>query len=66
MNGGAQYAAPRPFSTMKNKTPEANKLCPSCRRPCKQPATAIVASCPRYYPFPTIKRTVWKQLELKL
>jgi hypothetical protein len=48
-----------------------NKLCTSCRRTCKQASNAVVAKCPRYYPF---KRTMsnqqaeftWKQLELIL
>ncbi len=43
-----------------------NKLCKRCRRTCKQPLTAIIASCPRYYP--TRKKQlvvkVWKQPEL--
>jgi hypothetical protein len=42
---------------------DANRLCLSCRRGCKQPAAAVVASCPRYYPRPKIKPTVSKQLE---
>ena len=53
------------------KSPNPNKLCTSCRRTCKQAAMAVVASCPRYYPF---KRTqgkqkpefTWKQMELGL
>ncbi len=56
--------------TAKN-TPAPNKLCTSCRRTCKQAANAVVASCPRYYPF---KRTAgkqkpeftWKQMDLGL
>lgn len=47
-----------------------NKLCTSCRRTCKQASNAVVAKCPRYYPF---KRTqnkqpefTWKQMELGL
>ena len=48
------------------KQPQANKLCLSCRRACKQQEAAVVASCPRYYPGPRIKRTDWKQLELAL
>ncbi len=43
---------------------DANKLCQSCRRHCKQSAAAVVASCPRYYPGPKIKPQEWKQLEL--
>ncbi|RNC68339.1 MAG: hypothetical protein ED859_10445 [Desulfuromonadales bacterium] len=50
---------------MKRNTPP-NKLCLSCRRACKQPAFAVIASCPRYYPGPRIKRQDWKQLELDL
>ena len=44
----------------------ANQLCLSCRRTCKQPAYAVVASCPRYYPGPRLKRCTWKQLSLPL
>jgi len=43
---------------------DANVLCLSCRRQCKQAATVLIASCPRYYPGPKIKRQNWKQLEL--
>lgn len=43
-----------------------NKLCLSCRRHCKQAATVIISSCPRYYPGPKIKRESWKQMELDL
>ncbi|MCM2359600.1 MAG: hypothetical protein NDI77_15730 [Geobacteraceae bacterium] len=50
---------------MKQQTKE-NKLCLSCRRKCKQPAAAVIASCPRYYAGPRIKRSTWKQLELSL
>jgi hypothetical protein len=50
---------------MKNK-PADNKLCLSCRRTCKQPATAVIAACPRYYAGPRVKRCTWKQLELAL
>ncbi len=48
---------------MKNQ-PADNKLCLSCRRTCKQPATVLINSCPRYYAGPKIKRCTWKQLEL--
>jgi hypothetical protein len=49
----------------------SNKLCTSCRRTCKQASNAVVAKCPRYYPF---KHTMskqqseftWKQMELIL
>jgi hypothetical protein len=49
--------------------PAANKLCTSCRRTCKQLANAVVAKCPRYYPFsrkqPQTEFT-WKQMDLGL
>ncbi len=48
---------------MKKQPTDANKLCLSCRRPCKQPAAALIASCPRYYPRPKIKPVVTRQLE---
>ena len=48
---------------MKKQPPDANKLCLSCRRPCKQPPAALIASCPRYYPRPKIKPVVTRQLE---
>jgi hypothetical protein len=44
-----------------------NKLCTTCRRTCKQAAVAVVASCPRYYPFGrtrTKAEFTWKQMEL--
>ena len=50
---------------MKQQT-TINKLCLSCRRTCKQQVTAVIASCPRYYAGPRIKRSCWKQLELPL
>ena len=50
---------------MKNQTSD-NKLCLSCRRTCKQPSSAIIAACPRYYAGPKVKRCTWKQLELGL
>ncbi len=50
---------------MKEQT-VANTLCLSCRRTCKQPATVLIAVCPRYYAGPKIKRCTWKQLELAL
>jgi hypothetical protein len=49
---------------MKQAVNNPNKLCQSCRRTCKQPAFALIASCPRYYPGPRLKPTNWKQLEL--
>lgn len=50
---------------MKRKESQ-NRLCLSCRRHCKQPAAALVASCPRYYPKPKIKTYEWQQMELEL
>jgi hypothetical protein len=47
----------------------ANKLCTSCRRTCKQMANAVVAKCPRYYPFSRTQAKpefTWKQLDLGL
>ncbi len=46
-----------------------NKLCTSCRRTCKQAANAVVAKCPRYYPFcrtQSKREFTWKQMELGL
>jgi len=47
-----------------------NKLCISCRRTCKQAANAVVAQCPRYYPYNNRRQTkpefTWKQLDLGL
>jgi len=51
------------FALMKKESAD-NKLCLTCRRSCKQPATLIIASCPRYYVGTRIKRSSWKQLEL--
>jgi len=48
------------------RQPVINKLCLSCRRACKQQATAVIASCPRYYAGPKIKPCTWKQLDLPL
>jgi len=57
-------------SAKKNNPHSApNKLCASCRRTCKQAANAVVAKCPRYYPFkrkPSKAEFTWKQMELKL
>ena len=55
-------------SSSKTK-PSSNKLCTSCRRTCKQLAHAVVAKCPRYYPFnrkQTNREFTWKQMELGL
>jgi hypothetical protein len=48
-----------------------NKLCTSCRRTCKQASNAVVAKCPRYYPFKNSigkqkPEFTWKQMELIL
>jgi len=51
------------------KQTSPNRLCGSCRRTCKQAASAVVAKCPRYYPFSRITRKsefTWKQLDLGL
>lgn len=45
---------------------EPNKLCLSCRRGCKQPATVVIADCRRYYQGWKGKREVWKQQDLPL
>jgi hypothetical protein len=43
-----------------------NKLCARCRRTCKQPVSAVVASCPRYYPLHKKQQVIkeWKQQDL--
>lgn len=43
-----------------------NKLCAGCRRTCKQPAFALISSCPRYYPLRRKQQIQkeWKQPEL--
>lgn len=46
------------------KKPDANPLCLSCRRVCKQPAAVCISTCPRYYPFPKIRKYEFQQLEL--
>ena len=51
---------------MKKELPEYNPLCSTCRKRCKQPKTAVIASCPSYAPLPKELRTPWKQMELKL
>lgn len=63
--GPTGHPAPLPGTTMKRNA-ESNKLCLSCRRHCKQAASVIISSCPRYYPGPKIKRAAWKQLEFDL
>lgn len=57
-----------PQKTTAHKPP-LNKLCTSCRRTCKQVANAVVAKCPRYYPFnrkQTKPEFTWKQMDLGL
>lgn len=52
-----------------SKRPTPNKLCSSCRRTCKQAANAVVAKCPRYYPFSRKQSKpefTWKQMDLGL
>jgi hypothetical protein len=43
-----------------------NPLCLSCRRGCKQSASALIAECKRYYAGPRGSRKEWKQLPLPL
>ena len=50
----------------KMKEADMNRLCRTCRRKCKQQASALIASCPQYSPLPLDLRTTWKQLELPL
>lgn len=52
-----------------SQRPAPNKLCSSCRRTCKQAANAVVAKCPRYYPFSRKQSKpefTWKQMDLGL
>lgn len=61
-----QIAMAQKKTTHKSST---NKLCTSCRRTCKQLANAVVAKCPRYYPFNRLqskRESTWKQMELGL
>jgi hypothetical protein len=56
---------------LKHKTHQSapNKLCTSCRRTCKQAGNAVVAKCPRYYPFnrkQSKPEFTWKQMDLGL
>jgi len=49
--------------------PASNKLCTSCRRTCKQVVNAVVAKCPRYYPFNRKQSKpgfTWQQMDLGL
>lgn len=43
-----------------------NQLCRSCRRSCKQEASVLIASCPRYYQGPKVAKGDWKQIPLPL
>lgn len=61
----------KPTKRQKPNKQLANKLCSSCRRTCKQAANAVVANCPRYYPFKRtknkqLKEFTWKQMEFEL
>lgn len=61
--------APKHKTTSNQSAP--NKLCTSCRRTCKQASNAVVAKCPRYYPFNhTMNKQpaefTWKQMEFNL
>lgn len=56
-------------SKKKLDRPISNKLCSSCRRTCKQAGNAVVAKCPRYYPFNRKQSKpgfTWKQMDLGL
>jgi len=45
--------------------PPANSLCAKCLRPCKQPATALLLECPRFFPLPfKVERHRYDQLSL--
>jgi len=50
------------------KRPEAadlNPLCAKCLRSCKQPATALLVECPRFFPLPfKVARHRFDQLAL--
>lgn len=42
-----------------------NPLCAKCLRPCKQPATALLVECPRFFPLPfKVERHRFDQLGL--
>lgn len=42
-----------------------NPLCAKCLRPCKQPATALLLECPRFFPLPfKVERHRYDQLSL--
>jgi hypothetical protein len=50
---------------MKQAKAIANRLCSSCRKRCKQPTHAVIASCPSYVPLPRDLRSNWVQMEFK-
>lgn len=42
-----------------------NPLCAKCLRTCKQPATALLVECPRFFPMPfKVERHRYDQLDL--
>lgn len=42
-----------------------NPLCLKCLRPCKQPASAVLVECPRFFPLPfKVERHRFDQLAL--
>jgi hypothetical protein len=51
---------------MKTDTsPPCNPLCAKCLRPCKQPVTALLLECPRFFPLPfKVERHRFDQLSL--
>ncbi|TLM67362.1 MAG: hypothetical protein FDZ69_04520 [Deltaproteobacteria bacterium] len=52
--------------TVKSSEPvSANALCAKCVRRCKQPATAVLVECPRFFPMPfRVERYRYDQLDL--
>ncbi len=55
-----------PRLTPPRGTDVMNRLCQRCRRSCKQQESAIITTCPRYYPIRTKQAIIkeWKQQEL--
>lgn len=42
-----------------------NLLCLKCLRTCKQPASALLLECPRYFPMPfKVKKYSFDQMDL--
>ena len=67
--GPVDVSAMKSSKTKTSHQSAANKLCTSCRRTCKQMANAVVAKCPRYYPFSRTQAKpefTWKQMDLGL